>query len=92
MLVFKHSNTCPISARAWQRFQEFTAHAPKNLALRMITVQESRAVSNEFAARTGVHHESPQAVLLVGGNAVWDDSHGRITAETLTEALRQHVS
>jgi bacillithiol system protein YtxJ len=92
VLIFKHSNTCPVSARAWQRFQEFAAQAPTHLVLRTITVQEARAVSNECAARTGVHHESPQAILVVNGKAVWDDSHGRITAETLSEALRHHAS
>jgi bacillithiol system protein YtxJ len=39
------------------------------------------------AETTGVHHHSPQVILLRDGEAVWDTSHGRITAEAMAAAL-----
>lgn len=54
----------------------------------VVKVIEDRPVSNEIAARLGVKHESPQAILVRSGKAVWHASHGRITAAALAEAAR----
>jgi bacillithiol system protein YtxJ len=40
-------------------------------------------VSDQVAARFGIRHETPQAILLREGRVVWSASHFRITAETL---------
>jgi bacillithiol system protein YtxJ len=53
-------------------------------------VQRAREVSREVEARTGVRHESPQALILRGGEAVWSASHWRVTAEAVESALREH--
>ena len=53
----------------------------------MITVQTHRPVSDAAAQRLGLRHETPQAILLRDGKAVWNASHFRITATKLTEAL-----
>jgi len=50
-------------------------------------LQHARALSSAIAEATGVRHQSPQAILLRDGEAVWDTSHGRITEEALGEAL-----
>jgi len=34
-----------------------------------------------------VKHESPQALYFVGGEVVWNASHGGITSESLAAAL-----
>lgn len=49
-------------------------------------VIEDRPVSNEIAARLGVKHESPQAILVRGGKAVWHASHRQVTAANLAAA------
>jgi bacillithiol system protein YtxJ len=41
------------------------------------------------AVTTGVRHQSPQAILLRDGRAVWNGSHGGITAEALERALAE---
>ena len=58
----------------------------------MIVVQTARNVSREVEARTGVRHESPQAIVLRNGAAVWNASHFDITAEAVTEALKAHTA
>lgn len=89
ILIFKHSLTCPVSAEAYGEYQRFVASSPGSAAVdhRLIEVQNARAASNAVAEATGIRHESPQAVLLAGGKAVWNQSHWRITEKALAEAV-----
>ena len=83
VLLFKHSTTCPISAAAYQQMSRLDAEVP------IIVVQRSREVSNEVAARTGVRHESPQALVLRGGRVIWSASHWDVTADAVKKALEE---
>lgn len=88
VLFFKHSNTCGISSRAFSEFQKYLASdasAVVNNAL--IVVQQAREVSNQLAAITSVEHESPQAILVKDGKAVWDESHLALKSEALAAAV-----
>ncbi len=85
VLIFKHSTACPVSAHAHGEFEawlETKESAPRTAFVRVI---EERPVSNEIAARLGVRHQSPQAILVVDGEARWDASHDRVTREALAE-------
>ena len=82
VLLFKHSSTCPISAQAYRQMREVKG------PISIVVVQKSRAVSREVEARTGVPHESPQALVLRGGQAVWSASHFDITADAVERALK----
>ena len=84
VLVFKHSTTCPISARAYQEMKR----AESDVSL--IVVQKARDLSRAFEERTGVRHESPQALVLRRGEAVWSASHWDITADAVNRAVREN--
>ena len=84
VLIFKHSTTCPISAAAYREMQQLATE------IALVVVQNARDVSREVEARTGVRHESPQALLLRDGEVVWSASHWRITAEEVERALQAH--
>lgn len=85
-LLFKHSATCPISSNAFRALQQHLASSGSEAVdYWMIVVQESREVSNEVASRLEVKHESPQAILVKSGKAVWNESHFGITPSALTE-------
>ncbi len=86
VLLFKHSTTCPISAHAYREMSRLAAGAAESVSL--VVVQTARPVSNEIAARTGVRHESPQAIVLRRGRAVWTASHYDITAAEVERAVR----
>lgn len=86
LLLFKHSNTCPISAAAKFEFDNFL-RAHSELDTRVVIVQEERALSNALADLLRVQHESPQAILLRNGEVRWHASHGEITVATLERAL-----
>jgi len=55
-------------------------------------VQTHRDVSNAVSARLGVRHETPQALLVRGGQVVWSASHFRVNAEELGKAVRANLS
>lgn len=87
VMVLKHSTRCPISSFAHREYIEYVpGAAERGVTCAMILVVEDRAVSLELAERVGVRHESPQAILLRDGKAVWDDSHERVNALTLQQA------
>ena len=85
-LLFKHSPLCPTSARA---FAEYTAFLQENpLESGWIHVVQGRPLALLVAERTGVPHESPQALFLQAGRVLWHASHAGVTASALEEALR----
>lgn len=88
--IFKHSLTCGISARARRRFEEYAGGRPEGEAVHaLLEIQNARPLSAAVAEATGVRHQSPQVILLRGGEAAWHTSHGRITVEALVEGLAE---
>ena len=79
--LFKHSTTCPISASVYHEVQNVDGE------VNVVIVQSARNLSNEIAARTGVRHESPQAIVLQDGKAIYHASHYDITAEDVSSKL-----
>ena len=91
VLVFKHSTRCPISAGADRRVSEFqAANTDLPVTWARVLVVENRPLSMWLADTLSVRHQSPQMILMVNGQAVWDTSHGSINAEEITGALKQH--
>jgi bacillithiol system protein YtxJ len=83
VLLFKHSNACPISARAYKQMEQFSGDVA------IVVVQKSREVSREVETRTGIRHESPQAFVLRNGEVVWSASHFDITSDAVESALKE---
>lgn len=88
--LFKHSTRCPVSTRALDQFEDFLDAAADAAAHVYLDLIAHRDVSNAVAERSGIAHESPQAILFAGGSAVWNASHGRITKASLEGALAEH--
>ena len=82
VLLFKHSNACPISARAYRQLEQVKGDVA------IVVVQKSRDVSREVETRTGVQHETPQALVLRGGEVVWSASHFDVTTDAIESALK----
>lgn len=87
VLLFKHSLTCPISTSAYDRFHDFLQSQTVPVDSCVIEVQPQRQLSQEVERRTGVRHESPQALVLKDGRPIWHASHGSITETSLRAAL-----
>jgi bacillithiol system protein YtxJ len=83
-IIFKHSNTCGISARAHAEMARIEH------AIGLVIVQKARGVSNEIEARTGVAHETPQVFIIRDREVLWSASHNQIKAEAVEAALANH--
>ena len=86
VFLLKHSLICPISSAAYSAFGVFSENNPE-ITCYVVHIQENRDISNHIAEETGIRHASPQAILLSGGNAVWNESHYGITGNSLKQAL-----
>jgi bacillithiol system protein YtxJ len=84
VVVFKHSNSCPISAAAYREMQQIVNEVV------LIEVQSAREVSRELANRTGIRHESPQVIVFRNGKAVWNASHYAVKAREVEKILQSH--
>lgn len=87
-VIFKHSTQCPISAGAHEEWTHYAADSSgEDADFAIVRVIEERPVSNAIAEALGVTHKSPQAILVKDGQAVWDESHWRITYSFLSEKM-----
>jgi thioredoxin 1 len=85
VVIFKHSTTCGISSGVRRRVEQISA------SINLVVVQTHRDISNAIAARTGIRHESPQAIVLLNGEPVYHASHydidaGQIEARLIADA------
>lgn len=83
--LLKHSLTCPISGAAYREYEKY-ADGQHEIPAYFLAVQDSRQLSNDIADRFQIKHESPQAILFVNGDPVWNTSHWKITVDSLTAA------
>jgi bacillithiol system protein YtxJ len=85
VMLFKHSPTCAISTAARQQYEAFRRQHPDAPTI-FVDVIAAGATARGIAERTGVRHESPQAILFDRGRVVWHASHEGVTAAALAGA------
>lgn len=85
VVLFKHSTTCPISAGVYEVVRNVEGE------INIVIVQSARAISNEIAARTGIRHESPQAIVIKNGEPIYNASHYDITTGDLEREMRSEI-
>ncbi len=85
--VLKHSIACPISARGQREFVALEEDGDPPLYA--VVVQYARDVSNYIAEKVGVRHETPQVLILSGGEVVYSASHFDISSGALREAAQK---
>ena len=82
IVLFKHSNTCGISADIIEQVGDVDAD------VNVIVVQLHRSISNAVEERTGHRHQSPQAFVIKDGKPVYHATHYGITANGIEAGLR----
>ena len=80
-VIFKHSTRCSISMMVKKRFELDWNKLPGNLPLYFLDLIKYRDLSNKIASDFQVYHESPQLLLIKGGECILDLSHGEISVE-----------
>lgn len=83
-ILFKHSSRCELSASAWRHVTKFVATCPSANVF-VIHVIENRSMSREAENRLGVRHETPQVILVEGGQAIRNASHRKVRIKTLNK-------
>ena len=89
VLLFKHSNSCPVSADAHTEVKKLERQGAFEESMYIIIVQNAREISDKVAEELDIEHETPQILIIRNGEAVYHASHGDIDADEIAEALVQ---
>lgn len=92
-IYFKHSDRCPISARAKRAMDSFLENNTEHsgIEFELIDVIANKARSDEIAGQLGIQHESPQIILSGDDNRVlWTAAHWKITEKAIKDALEEN--
>ena len=81
VVLLKHSTTCGISSGVFREVSQVAAD------VNVVVIQTHRDLSNSISSRTGVRHESPQAMVLIDGKVVYHASHYDIEAVQIEASL-----
>lgn len=85
--LFKHSTRCSVSFMAKKTLELTWDFNADEIEVYFLDLIRFRAISNEIAQRLGIHHESPQLILLQDGQAVYNASHNDISVDALQTKL-----
>ena len=85
VVLFKHSTTCPISAGVYEEVSRVSTD------INLIVVQTARNLSTAVAEKTGIRHESPQAIILKDGKPIYHASHFDVTAKDILSELESEM-
>lgn len=84
-LIYKHSPICWQSAFASRQVMRFTDD--QALPVYRLDVLAHADLARRVASTLGVPHESPQAILVTEGKAVWSASHFGVRARAIRKAV-----
>jgi bacillithiol system protein YtxJ len=77
VILFKHSNSCGISAHIRYLLEEIDGD------ISTVTVQLNREISSEIAKRTGHRHQSPQVIVIRDGKSIHHATHYSIDPQVV---------
>lgn len=79
-IIFKHSTRCSVSTFAKKvLLSEFSDDMEKIFDVYYLDLLNYREVSNTVASHYGVHHESPQILIISEGKCIYDASHDDVS-------------
>lgn len=86
VVIFKHSTRCSISIMAKNRLDKI--QDGQSADFYYLDLLRYRAISSKIAEHYAVHHESPQVLLVVNGECVYEESHNGIMADEIAAEVR----
>lgn len=90
VLIFKHSKRCHISGIAKLRLNDMKQICPA-IQCYLVDVIGSRSLSRQIADAANVSHESPQVLLFIRGECVYDESHLDISVTEIKDACEGYL-
>jgi len=82
-VIFKHSTRCGTSSLAKNRLEK--SGYTGEIEFYLLDVIANRPLSGQVARDLDVWHESPQVILIINGNVVYDESHIGIRMDDIKE-------
>jgi len=86
-ILLKHSTRCSISTMAKARVERQQPVGNLEADFLLLLVVEHRPASNHAAEVLGVHHESPQLIVVRNGEVLLDQSHYEVNLDEVAEVL-----
>jgi bacillithiol system protein YtxJ len=86
ILIFKHSTRCSISLFAKKNLESSWSD-DANFPTYYLDLLEHRDVSDKLSETFEVQHQSPQVLLIKGGECIYNASHDRISSEAILQAV-----
>lgn len=84
VILYKHSATCPFSARA----QIDVAELKHDFPVATVVVQYARDVSEAAVEQLGVKHETPQVIIVRHEKAHTELAHANISKDAIRAAMQ----
>ena len=92
-LIYKHSPTCRISAKAKEEIDNFLLGKPDGIHFEFVNVVENRERSIEITEKYGIKHESPQIILIDNNEKVlWYASHYQVSERNIKNEVSSIVT
>jgi bacillithiol system protein YtxJ len=82
-VIFKHSTRCSTSQLVKSRLERTSL--PPTADFYYLDLLKYRPISNKVAEIFGVHHQSPQVLIIRDGKCIFEESHLGITAADILE-------
>ena len=86
-VIYKHSFNCAVCIFSKIKLEEVMETSSKKIDFHFVDVVKNREVSRKISTLTGVHHESPQVLVMKNGQVYWHASHSAIDKEQLIKAI-----
>ena len=83
VLIYKHSTRCGISGMALDRLERSWGKELASIKTYYLDLISFRDISNAVSESFGVYHESPQVILIINGEPVFNASHMDISTAAL---------
>lgn len=85
--LFKHSTRCSVSFFVHGNLTRDWDLNPEEAEFFYLDLIAHRDISNRISMDLGVHHESPQLILIHQGTATYHSSHSSISVDDLRKSL-----
>ncbi|MDA0713902.1 MAG: bacillithiol system redox-active protein YtxJ [Bacteroidetes bacterium] len=89
-VIFKHSTRCIISKMVLRNFEEESTPSDV-MDYHLLDLIAHREVSNAIASDFGVHHQSPQLIIVYKKRAVYDRSHQAISSAEVESFIKNSL-
>lgn len=89
-VIFKHSTRCSISSMAKNRLERNAI--PMDIDFYYLDLFRYRNISQKLETDFMVTHESPQVLLIINGECVYDESHSGISMDEIEEQSKKQFS